>query len=469
MRKISLILLVIGALAAGLWLDLRRQGVVWGVLWNVTGETEPAPQLLGFSQYLATYTRVTPRTHTNQNIQHIPANPFGVNTFLQQEVEPAKREQQMQMIAAAGFGWIRQEFPWEDIEIHGRGDFGDRRNDLDGDGQPDEISAWAKYDHIVELAEQYDVEIIARLSTPPRWSQRPNTTAQAPAEDLQDFVNFAAALAERYQGRIRYYQVWNEPNIYPEWGENPVSPDGYAEMLCRVHDVLKAIDPANVVLTAAIGPTIDLSGRDAYDLLYLQRLYDLGIADCYDILSAQAYGLFSGPTDRRMRTVYMSYARPEWLRDMMIANGDGEKPIWISEAGWNPVPLEGDISGRETYGIASMEQAAAWVPQAYQRALAEWDWVGVISYWFFKRADDSERGQSWYYFRLVEPDFTPTPLYTSFAQTIQSGEWQAWRSDPTANWERQARARVPLVLGIGAALVMIFGVLGKAAYERFYA
>ena len=31
------------------------------------------------------------------------------------------------MAAAAGYHWLRQEFPWEDIEIHGKGDFEDRR------------------------------------------------------------------------------------------------------------------------------------------------------------------------------------------------------------------------------------------------------------------------------------------------------------------------------------------------------
>jgi hypothetical protein len=234
-------------------------------------------------------------------------------------------------------------------------------------------------------------------------------------------------------------------------------------MLCRTHDALKAVDPNIVVLTAAIGPTFDLSGRDAYDLLYLQRLYDAGISDCYDVLSAQAYGLFSGPTDRRMRTVTMNFARPQWLRDMMVSNGDAHKPIWISEAGWNPVPGADevpDIDGRETYGVATVQQAADWIPIAYERALSEWPWLGMMNYWFLKRADDSERGQSWFYFRLLESDFTPTPLFESFETTIQSEEWRGWR-DSGHSWERQARARLPQVLGLGWGIAFFAFVIGR--------
>ena len=68
--------------------------------------------------------RIEPcRSATITPISHTDVTPYGVNTFLQQEVEPEKRERQLQMIREAGFGMIRQQFPWEDIEIDGRGDF----------------------------------------------------------------------------------------------------------------------------------------------------------------------------------------------------------------------------------------------------------------------------------------------------------------------------------------------------------
>ena len=413
-RLTTLAILIAVALigTAALALDLVSEGLAHDYLWSVTGETSPPEQILGFGQYLMRWTRQQPDTDPYTPIAYTDVKPFGVNTFLEQEVEPAKREQQIQMIANAGFAWIRQQFRWDDLEIHAKGDFTDLRNDLDGDGQPDPVDAWAKYDHIVDLADQYGLQIMARLSDPPAWSQPEGTTnAYTPPADFDDFADYARAVAERYQGRIHYFQVWNEPNLYPEWGDQTVNAEAYTDLLCRTYDALKAVDPANVVITGALGPTVDLSGRNAYDLLYLQRMYQAGAGDCFDILSVQGYGLWSGPTDQRLRQVTVNYQRHLWIRDMMVANGDAHKPIWISEAAWNPVPNDPTIGNLEQYGRVTMEQAAEWAPLAYERAIEEWPWIGVINYWYFKRADDSEKGASWYYFRLVEPDFTPTPVY----------------------------------------------------------
>jgi hypothetical protein len=67
-----------------------------------------------------------------------------------------------------------------------------------------------------------------------------------------------------------------------------------------------------------------------------------------------------------------------------------------------------------------MEQAAEWAPLAYARAIKEWPWIGVISYWYFKPADEHNQGDSSYYFRMVEPDFTPTPIYEALKAYITS-------------------------------------------------
>jgi gamma-butyrobetaine dioxygenase len=80
-------------------------------------------------------------------------------------------------------------------------------------------------------------------------------------------------------------------------------------------------------------PTIALDGnRDLSDLVFLQELYDHGGGDCFDVLSAQGYGLRSGPTDRRLRATSVNIGRHSYYRDIMVRNGDARKPIWLSEA-----------------------------------------------------------------------------------------------------------------------------------------
>ena len=110
----------------GIWLTRHRIQVV---LFNLTGEETTLPQISGAIQYALTRLQPPLQTADEAPVQYANVNPYGVNTFLQNEVEPAKREEAMRLIAEAGVKWIRQEFAWEDIEIHGKGDFEDRRHE----------------------------------------------------------------------------------------------------------------------------------------------------------------------------------------------------------------------------------------------------------------------------------------------------------------------------------------------------
>jgi polysaccharide biosynthesis protein PslG len=429
---IGIILLIFAAL---LLADLIFHGLAWNFIYYQTGEESIMGQLQGMVELGGNLFRAQPQTDPYTPIQHNDIFPYGINTFLEQETEEAKLRVMLQMIHEAGFGWIRQEFPWADIEVDGRGQFTDSREDVTGDGIIDTISSWQKYDRIVDLAEENDLGMIVRLSTPPNWSRAENydTPAgiKAPPDDYQDFVNYAVAVAEHYRGRIRYYQVWNEPNIYPEWGEDFVNPADYTRLLCMTYEALKAVDPQIVVISGTIAPTNSLDGYYGYhDLVFLQNLYDNGAGECFDVLSAQGYGLNSSPYDRRESAVHLSFSRHIAYRDIMLRNGDAHKPIWLSEVAWNPIldawrPIE-EIAGAYNYGAVTNEQAAAYLPQAFDRANQEWPWVGQLSYWHFTRFTIDESQTNWYWFRMVEADyspesgtFTPLPIYYAAQSYLQ--------------------------------------------------
>ncbi len=171
----------------------------------------------------------------------------------------------------------------------------------------------------------------------------------------------------------------------------------------------------------ALTPTISLDpgpgpGTGLNDFIYLQRMYEAGAGQCFDIMSAQGYGLFSSPTDHRLRPRNVNFSRPMYIRDLMVQNGDASKPIWISEMNWNAVP---DDVADKRFGQVSPETQARDLPLAYERIQREWPWVGVASTWFFKRATDAEKNQAMYYFRLVDPDFTPMPVYEAMKAYTQ--------------------------------------------------
>jgi hypothetical protein len=148
-------------------------------------------------------------------------------------------------------------------------------------------------------------------------------------------------------------------------------------------------------------------------------MYDAGAGDYFDVLAMQGYGLWSGPTDRRMRPRVLNFSRPMYLREIMVENGDEQKPIWITEMNWNAPPA--DLPDRP-FGDVTLEQQARYAVEAFERAQQEWPWLGVINVWFFKRATDAEADQAMYYFRLVEPDFTPLPAYYALQDYFHSDE-----------------------------------------------
>jgi hypothetical protein len=404
-------LLILGGLA----FFLLQLAPVRTWLWQRTGEEAFFAQVKGLTDLASDLLRPRLDLALDTGIDHVDVNPFGVNTFLEQEAEPSKRARLMQMAADAGYHWLRQEFPWEDIEIHGKGDFEDRRHEP-------YRSAWEKYDQIVDLADAQGLELIVRLSNPPEWSRAAGEEAGtfAPPDDLQDWADFVTAVVSRYQGRIRYYQLWNEPNIHPEWGVYPINPEAYVELLRVGAEAARAADPDVVIIAGALAATINLQPAAAppanslSDLIFLQRMYDAGAAPYFDIMAVQGYGLWSGPTDTRMHPRVLNISHHLFIRDLMVHNGDGHKPIWISEMNWNVAP-EG-VEPR--YGRVTLEQQARYLPLAYDRVLHEWPWIGVANTWYLKRATDAweQNNQPEAYFRLLAPDFTPQPVYDAMRE-----------------------------------------------------
>ena len=442
-------LILVAALALGAY---AGRDAIRGVLFDLTGEEALFSQIKGLTDLSADLLRPRLDLAPEAPVRYANLNPFGVNVFLNEEAEPAKREQTVRLTKEAGFHWLRQEFPWQDIEIHGKGDFEDRRN-------PPARSAWEKYDHIVDLAGQYGMELIVRVSTPPSWTRARGDEVGtfAPPDNYEDFGDFVYALVGRYKGRIRFYQLWNEPNIYPECGIYPISPEDYTEMLRIGATRAREADPDVVIIAGALASTIELApdaappGNALNDLVYLQRMYDAGAAPYFDIMAMQAYGLWSGPTDHRLHPRVMNYGRPQFVRDVMVANGDANKPIWISEMGWNTVPAD---APDQRFGRVTPEQQARYTPLAYERAQAEWPWAGVINTWYFKRATDewlrANRPEA--YFRLADPDFTLQPVHgslkaymTSLEPSLHAGmhEPQGWAITEEGAWQTLEDAGSP--------------------------
>jgi hypothetical protein len=367
-----------------------------------------------------------------RRIPHTDVNPYGANFFLDREVELWKQEKTLEMARAAGIGWIKQQFSWEEIEPERKGQFN-----------------WDKYDRIVDLAEKYGMEIIARLDRPPDWTRRDNQFATRPPDDLADYGDFVAAFVQRFRGRVRYIQIWNEPNLTAEWGFQRVDAVAYTHLLEVAYRRAKEANPDVVVLSGPLAITLeDASMRGNHnDLVFLEQMYQAGAGDFFDILSANAFGMDRPPEDPPEPTV-LNFRRVELQRAIMEQYGDSDKPIWINEYGWNAPP---DSLPKElwTWERVTEAEQAEYTVRGIAWAQENWPWLGVINIWYFRQVGDVPRDRPAYYFALVDPEFNPRPVYEALCQTTLGGA-----SDLRGRMNQRTGWLAGLLWGLCAVLIL---------------
>ena len=335
-------------------------------------------------------------------INHASGPALGANTFLTLEPDIENIRRELAVLKSAGVGIIRQQFLWEEIEPE-KGVFRNRQTG---------VSTWTKYDAIVEAAREQGIEVMARLERSPRWATpgwEPKIPAsQKPPDDVELFADFVHAVVSRYEGRIRFFQIWNEPNLWGEWGESEPDAAEYVELLKASYQAAKAANPHAVVVAAGLAPTTERGPNNISDVLYLQRMYFLGAKDYFDIFSSMSYGLITGPNDVRIGERWTNFPRAVLLRDVMETFGDSHKPVWASEYGWMSLP--DGWSGRPSiWGNHSVEDQAAWTVEGILRARREWPWMPTIFVWASRWPEHTDPHDPTLWFRLMDPDFTPRP------------------------------------------------------------
>ncbi|HNS01209.1 MAG TPA: hypothetical protein PKM78_02375 [Anaerolineae bacterium] len=322
---------------------------------------------------------------------------LGIHTRLTDEVEEWKIKRTLEMVREMGAPWIVEYFPWAYVEP-----------DRPGQG------LWEHSDMVIQHASAQGLEVVARLGFAPQWARPKDTTPLYLDEDhYAAFGDYVYEFVKRYRDQVNYIIIWNEPNLSLEWGYRPVDPAGYTEMLKVAYARAKEANPNVQVLGGALAPTLAPAGSQwgMDDLLYLQAMYDAGAAAYFDILAAHAYGGKFAP-DEPAAADAINFARTELLREIMVRNGDGEKPIMITEGGWNDHP-------RWTRAVRP-GQRIAYTLRAYQKVQEEWPWAMAAAMWAFRYPAPARTYQD--YFTFVTPDFEPKAIYLETQRYAQGDD-----------------------------------------------
>jgi hypothetical protein len=295
----------------------------------------------------------------------------------------------LQMISEGGFTWLIQLLEWREVEP-ARGQY-----------------FWEYPDWLVRAAEYYGLDLVLRLDHPPGW---------ATPLDASAYAAFVEQVAARYRSRVAAYVIWNEPNLAAEWGDEPPNPDTYVELLCAAQAAIDTADPEAIVVSAGLAPTNHSDASALDDRLYLQAMYDLGAASCFDILGAHPYGFAYSPDDPYKAHDGLNFARLADVRAIMVENGDGDKPVWATELGWttNAVGAE-----RQWLRVGEEEQSR-YLLRAIERAGRDWPWLERIAIWNVSTGlpvGDERRGYS-----ILADDGIPKPAYRALAELLREQE-----------------------------------------------
>ncbi len=292
-------------------------------------------------------------------------------------------EQDLDLIAAAGFRVIRMDFGWAGIER--------KKGEYD----------WSDYDELTRNLERRGLrpyyildysnplyeETVTSKNPITGEEQRDTASPQRP-ESVAAFARWAAASVQHFKGRSVLWEIWNEPNI-SFWKPKP-DVRQYAALALATGKAIRAVDPQAIVVAPA---TSELPWP------FLEELFRAGALEYLDAVSVHPYRNYRlGP-----ETAAEDYRR---LRELIERYAPGAKkklPILSGEWGY--------ASHRQ--GV-SLETQGAFIARQQLANLLN----GVpVSIWYDWKNDGTDLNEREHNFGTVTPELRPKPAYVA-VQTL---------------------------------------------------
>ena len=153
-----------------------------------------------------------------------------------------------------------------------------------------------------------NAKIIYTFGYSPAWVTISNIAGSPPV--MQKWKDFVTALAGECEGKILYYEMWNEINSSTFWTGTVTD---LFEMTKEASIILKAIDP-NIQI---IAPNVTINGYP-----WLEEFLAMGGGDYVDIISYHNY---------QPKKPELSIPKIQAVKDIMQNYGVQNKPLWNTE------------------------------------------------------------------------------------------------------------------------------------------
>ncbi len=290
-----------------------------------------------------------------------PSLTYGIQAFLWWDRGQAGTH--LDWVKLMSFNHVKQTFAWKDLEP------------LAGDWD------WTQADRILAEVKKRNLRLIVRLGQVPGWARQleQRSAHDAPPQDLTHWQTYCAAVAERYRDQVAAYQIWNEPNLSREWGDQQPDPAAYVQLLASCSEAIRRADPAAILISAGLAPTGNYDDRALPDDIFLDHMYRHGFQKHIDVVGVHAPGYAApeiGPDDPAAKQRWFTFRRIEDLRKIMLNHHDEARQMAILEFGYTTDPVNPEYSW---FSVTRAEQADMLL-RAYEYAIAHWrPWVGLMT------------------------------------------------------------------------------------------
>lgn len=306
----------------------------------------------------------------------------------------------LDLIAAAGFKFVRMDFGWQGIERN-KGEYDWSGYDaLTSDLEKRGLRAIYILDYSHPL---YEETVSAKNPINGRPEERVTASPQH-SDSVAAYARWAAAAARHFQGRRIVWEIWNEPNIF-FWRPKPNAPQ-YATLAVAAAKAVREADPQATILAPA---------ASGFPWEFIETLFQAGALDYLDAVSVHPYRDYK----RSPETAAADYHKLRELMDRYApAEKKGKLPIVSGEWGY----------ATHTKGVSPETQAAFLVRQQLANLLD-----GVpLSIWYDWKNDGDDPAEREHNFGTVSPDLSPKPAYRALqTMTRELGGYHIVRRQAT--------------------------------------
>lgn len=343
----------------------------------------------------------------------------GVVPDLTWYISDADKQRTADALEEMGSQWVRLHVQWREAEP-----------------QRGQLNEWwmSEYGKAIEIARNAGQRVVVMVSEAPTWASG-SASSNVPA-DPQDFADFMGRFAERFEGQVDGYEIWNEPNIKRFWKTGPNAAE-YTALLQASATSIRAADPNAKVVFA---------GLSTNDYSFLNQAYQAGAKGYFDVLATHPYTYCgsTGPADTRYtgsgKMTPDSFLAYRELRAVMVNRND-PKPIWFTEFGWNTSTVSCSPGAGQWQGGVSESKQAQFLTEALE--LIEQDPYVQVAMWYGLRnnywANDANEPEA--RFGLLRTDYSRKPAFYAFA-SYATGEDPPPGAQPPAPVQTETTLKV---------------------------